>query len=231
MILSILQPTFIPDLHDLATIIASDRVVLQDNEQWSRKSRVHRAKIRTPEGTQYINIPVRTDDRKKPIHLVRFDHSINWIHQILKSLEFNYSNSLFYDFYEPEIRSDLESAKEYEFLLPFVLMFRKRVFQFLELDLNAKFLLASDLVDYDSDPDLLAKKMKATQYYQEGGSRHYQRQGLEQNELPFDHPVYRQHYEGFEKSCCLLDLLFQYGPENFQIIDQLYSNSSAADTF
>lgn len=221
MILSILQPTFIPDLHDLATIMASDLVVLQDTGSWSRKSRVHRAKIRTPEGTQYINIPVRTADRKKSIDQVRIDHTIHWIPQVLKSLEYNYSNSLYYDFYEPEIRSDLESAKEYEFLLPFVLMFRDRVFQFLEVDLKAEIVFASELDQYDSDPDRLFEKLNATQYYQEGGSRHYQRQGLKKSKLHFDHPVYRQHYDGFEEDCCLLDLLFQYGPENFQILDKL----------
>jgi hypothetical protein len=222
--LSILQPTFIPDLHDLATIMASDTVVLQDVEIWSRKSRVHRAKIRTPDGTQYINIPIRTEDRKKPIRQVRIDHSTEWITQILKSLEFNYSNSLYYDFYEPEIRSDLKSATEYNLLLPFVLMFRKRIFQFLEIDLKADILLASSINQYDSNPDIFSEKMGAAKYYQEGGSRHYQRQGLQQSRLQFKHPVYRQHYDGFEERCSLLDLLFQYGPENFQIIDMLQKN-------
>lgn len=221
MILSILQPTFIPDLHDLSIIMASDLVVLQDIESWSRKSRVHRAKIRTPDGTQYINIPVRTEDRKKAINLVRIDHTINWIPQILKSLECNYSNSLYYDFYEPEISSDLEDAKEYEYLLPFVLNFRSRVFRFLELDLKVEIVRASELEQYDSDPDRLFENLNATQYYQESGSRNYQRQGLQQSELDFDHPAYRQHYDGFEKDCCLLDLLFQYGPANFQILDNL----------
>lgn len=221
MILSILQPTFIPDLYDLAMIMNSDLVVLQDTESWSRKSRVHRAKIRTPEGSQYINIPVCTEDRKKTIDLVRIDHTMNWIPQILKSLEFNYSSSLYYDFYEPEISSDILTAKEYEFLLPFVLMFRKRVFRFLELDLKAMIVLASELEQYDSNPDQLSELVSATQYYQEGGSQHYQRQGLQKSKLHFDHPIYRQHYNGFKKDCCLLDLLFQYGPENFQILDKL----------
>jgi len=221
MHLSILQPTFIPDLHDLATIMVSDTVILQDVETWSRKSRVHRAKIRTPDGTQYINIPVRTEDRKKPIREVRMDHSTEWISQILKSLEYNYSNSLYYDYYEPEIRSDLESATDYELLLPFVLMFRKRVFQFLELDLKADIVPASILDQYDSDPDVFSERMGASRYYQEGGSQHYQRQGMKQSRLQFHHPVYRQHYDGFEEGCCLLDLLFQYGPENFRILDEL----------
>ncbi len=218
-ILSILQPVMIPNLHDLATMMASDIVVLQDSEQWSRKGRVHRAKIRTPDGTQYLNIPVATDDRKKPINRVRIDHSQKWIPQLLRALEFNYRNSIYFDFYEPEIRADFESAEDYEFLLPFVLYLRKRVFQFLEIDLKAYIILSSELEVYDSDPDLLAENLNAGIYYQEQDARHYQRQGINRRELPFKHPVYRQHFEGFEPDCCLLDLLFQYGPESFRVIE------------
>lgn len=219
--LSILQPVFIPNLHDLATILASDRVVLQDSEIWSRKGRVHRAKIRTPEGSQYINIPVHTQDRKKPIHDVRIDHSENWIDPLLRALEFNYRNSVYYDFYEPEIRADFKSAQNYEYLLLFALYMRKRILRFLEVDIQAEIIFSSRMEEYHSDPDQLAKSMDADVYYQEQGARHYQRQGKNKTELPFTHPVYRQHFDGFEPDCCLLDLLFQYGPEGFKIISHL----------
>ncbi|MDX1642345.1 MAG: WbqC family protein, partial [Balneolaceae bacterium] len=127
MKLAILQPTLIPNLHDLAILLNADLVILQDTETWSRKSRVHRAKIRTPDETQYINIPVKTEDRDKPIRDVRIDHTEKWIEPLLRSLEFNYRNSVYYDFYEPEIRSDFESAAEYEFLLDFNLYIRHRI--------------------------------------------------------------------------------------------------------
>lgn len=221
MILAILQPTLIPTLHDLAVILESDQVVLQDVEVWSRKSRVHRAKIRTPEGTQYINIPVLTEDRDKPINKVRIDHSEEWIEPLLRSLEFNYRNSVYFDFYEPEIRSDFESAAEYDYLLDFNLYLRGRLFRFLELENLPKIVLASDLNEYDSDPDQLAKNLNADQYFQEQGARHYQRQGKNKSKIKFKHPEYRQHFDGFEPDCCLLDLLFQYGPESFRVIDQL----------
>jgi hypothetical protein len=220
--ISILQPVLIPNLHDLAVMLAADLVVLQDNEPWSRKGRVHRAKIRTPEGTQYLNIPVRTEVRKKAIRSVRIDHTIKWIPKILRALEFNYRNSVYYDFYEPEIRADFESAAEYEFLFPFALYLRKRVFQFLEITIDAEIKLSSEMENYDSDPDQLANNLNADIYYQEPGARHYQRQGLNRNKLPFKHPIYRQHFEGFEPDCFLLDLLLQYGPESFRVIDELH---------
>lgn len=202
-------------------IAASDTVVFQDTEIWSRKGRVHRAKIRTPDGTQYINIPVITEDRDKPIKQVRIDHSSNWIEQMLRSLEFNYRNSIYYDFYEPEITADFQSAKEYEYLLPFNLFLRKRLFRFLEFEPSSQIVFSSSLKEYDADPDQLAKNLHAVTYIQEHSSRHYQRQGKNKGEFNFSHPIYRQHFDGFEPNCCLLDLLFQYGPESFRIIDQI----------
>ncbi len=224
MRLAILQPVLIPNLHDLAITLHSDLIVLQDVEIWSRKGRVHRAKIRTPEGIQYINIPIQTEDRDKPIREVRIDHSETWIEPLLRSLEFNYRNSVYYDFYEPEIRADFESAEEYEYLLAFVLFLRERMFHFLELTEELpETVLSSDLEQYDPDPDQLATNLNADQYYQEPDARHYQRQGENRSELPFQHPEYRQHFEGFKPDCCILDLLFQYGPESFRILDKLRS--------
>lgn len=213
----------IPELHDLVLMMHADLILLQDNATWSRKGRVHRAKIRTPEGTQYINIPIQTADRKKPLHHVRIDHSEEWIEHILRSLEYNYRNSIYYDFYKPEIEADFKSGSDFKYLLPFVLFLRKRIFQFLNIKYDAEILFASTMADYDPDPDQLSKNLNANRYYQEPGSRHYQRQGTgsKRAEFHFKHPEYRQHFEGFEPGCCLLDLLFQYGPESYLILNKI----------
>ena len=221
MKLSILQPSLVPDLSDLAAIFATDVVVIQDSEQWSRKGRSHRAVIRTPEGTQYLNVPVRTEDRKKEIRDVRIDHDEDWIAPMLRAVEFNYRNSIYYDFYEPEIRVDIEAGADYEFLLPYCRHLKKRLFRFLEIEIEADVIFSSEMENYHSNPDKLAENLGADIYYQELGARHYQRQGKNRSELPFTHPEYRQHFEGFEPGCCLLDLLFQYGPESFKVLDRL----------
>lgn len=219
MTLTLLLPSFAPNLYDLAVMLQGDRVVLQDTERWSRKSRVHRAQIRTPEGTQWINIPVRTEDRKKAIREVRINHEEEWIAPLLRALRYNYRNSIYYDFYEPEIRADFEQATDFVYLLPFVLFVRKRLFRFMELDIEEE--LASGVEGYTSDPDALAERLDADRLFQEEGSRHYQRQARRRAEPDFEHPVYHQHFEGFEPGCCILDLLFQFGPECFRITDRL----------
>jgi hypothetical protein len=221
MTLGILQPTLVPDLHDMAIILNSDTILIQDSEKWSRKGRTHRALIRTPEGTNYISVPVRTSDKKKSICQVRIDHQTDWIPLILRSLEFNYRNSVYFDFYEPEIRADIEQGFQFELLLDFALFLRRRIFQYLEIEPLPDFKFSSAMSDYDSNPDILAKSLGADRYYQEHDARHYQRQGEHRSELSFTHPVYRQHFSRFEPYCCLYDLLFQYGPESYRVLDEI----------
>jgi hypothetical protein len=221
MKLALLQPVLVPNLHDLAVLIQADKVVLQNTERWSRKGRVHRAMIRTPDGTQYINVPVRTEDRKKRICDVRIDQEQEWITPILRALKFNYRNSLYFDFYEAEIHADMEEGYNFDYLMQFALHLRSRLYRYLELDLAEKETLSSELDCYRSDPDELANLMSADTLFQEHDSRHYQRQARMRSEPDFKHPVYRQHFEGFEPYCCLYDLLFQFGPECFRIIEEL----------
>lgn len=222
MKLALLTPQFAPNLYDLAVMLRADRIILQDIERWSRKSRTHRAKIRTPEGRQWINIPLRTEDRKKPIREVRMDHSGDWVTPLLRTLEYNYRNSIYYDFYEPEIKADFESAYDYTYLMKFVLYIQKRLFRF--MDISIEYELASEVPNYESDPDLLAEILGADLLFQEYDSRHYQRQSeRHHDEFPFTHPQYHQHFEGFEPWCSILDVLFQLGPESFRITDRLKS--------
>lgn len=219
MKVALLLPQFAPNLYDLATMLQADRIILQDVERWSRKSRIHRAQIRTPEGTQWINIPIRTEDRKKAVKDVQMDHSEDWVTPLLRTLEYNYRNSIYYDFYEPEIKADFKSAYDYTYLIDFILYIQKRLFRF--MDINADYELASEIPDYDSDPDLLVQRLGADILFQEHDSRHYQRQAHQKNDAEFEHPHYHQHFDGFEPWCSILDILFQFGPESFRITDQL----------
>ncbi|NGP87724.1 WbqC family protein [Fodinibius halophilus] len=220
MTLALLFPQFAPNLYDLSVMLQADRLILQDLERWSRKSRTHRAKIRVPNGTQWINIPIRTEDRKKAIKDVRMDHSEDWVTPLLRTIEYNYRNSIYYDFYEPEIKADFQSAYDYTSLLEFILYIQKRLLSFMEIEIGYE--LSSDLPNYTSDPDKLAQQLEADSLLQEYDSRHYQRQAEGYNvKLQFDHPEYHQHFAGFEAGCSILDVLFQFGPESFRISDQL----------
>jgi hypothetical protein len=216
---ALLFPQFAPNLYDLSIMLKADRIILQDVEQWSRKSRVHRARIRTPQGTQWIRIPIRSEDRKRPVNKLRIDHSRNWISPLLRSLEYNYRNSIYYDFYEPDIRNLFQSAVDFTYLQPFILRLFEKLYQL--INVYPDYSLASDLPCYTSDPQQLTRNLNASELYFEQNSRHYQRRDGMVSDPGFTHPVYYQHFEGFEPDCCILDMLFQLGPECFRVTDQL----------
>ncbi|MGA1465656.1 MAG: WbqC family protein, partial [Balneolaceae bacterium] len=231
--------------------LSPDTLLITDCQTWSRKSRTHRALIRTPEGTTYLNVPVVKEDRAKPIHEVRIDQRSNWINPLLRTLEYNYRNSVFYDFYEPEIRTDLEKGSETEYLSDYSEHLWSRIFTYLELSFRfgvireserarstaqasmgrsssgrssmdgSSTVQASPAKSSTADPDEMAETMGADCYVQEWESRHYMRQGDRAATFSVDIPAYRQHFEGFEPDCCLLDLLFQMGPESFRVVEGL----------
>jgi hypothetical protein len=217
--LALLFPQFAPNLYDLANILQADRIILLDVERWSRKSRIHRAKVRVPNGTQWINIPLRTEDRKKAVGKVRMDHTEDWVTPLLRTIEYNYRNSIYYDFYEPEIKAEFESAYDFTYLMDFVLHIQSRLFRFMDINIDHE--LASEIPEYSSNPDLFAQRMNVDMLFQEHDSRHYQWQAEQQTDPVFEHPTYHQHFEGFEPWCSLLDILFQFGPESFKITDEL----------
>lgn len=219
MKLVLLTPIWIPDLYDLAAMLYADRIILQDNGPFSRKGRMHRARIRTPDRSLWIHVPIRNRDKSAPVSDILIDQSTDWDLNILRVLKMNYRNSIYFDFYEPEIAADLKTGRSMTYLLEFILYTHQRLFDYLELNLHEE--LAGMLNDYDSDPDRFARKTGATQLIQEHDSRHYQRQATQGSTYKFQPTEYHQHFGNFIDGCCLYDLLFEYGPESFNVVDQL----------
>lgn len=221
MKLALLYPAYLPDLYYLSCLLQAGRIVLLDTELFSRKGRVHRGKIRTPDGYQWLNIPVITEDRKKPVNEVRINHKTDWITRHIRALEYNYRNSIYFDFYEPEIRADLAQARNHEYLAGFLRFFMERQFVYLQLDIKLEW--ASQTPEYHPDPDTFAERLNAVCVFQEQDSQNYQRPSAIRIEPDFRHPRYHQHFENFVPELCLLDLLFQTGPSAYEVTDQLMS--------
>ncbi len=266
-IIALLLPGYSPGLAWMARALNADRVILDDLHPFSRKGKVHRTKIRTPDGHQWLTIPFVSEDRRKPINKVRIDHRRPWLRHHLQALEYNYRNSPYFDFYEPEIRVDFETASENVFLLDAVRHLMQRQWLYLELSEFAEW--ASELVGKNNDPVYMfnpsgthsgepensergdntsgnqasgiqvqgsqlhesfpstrVSSEKRVTVWQEPDSRNYQiphphAERTDSLESVFHIPEYRQHFSGFIPGCGLFDLLFEYGPDSWQILDEL----------
>ena len=195
----------------------ADHVILDDLHPFSRKSRVHRAKIRTPDGYHWLTIPVLTEDRRKPINQVRIDHTRPWVKNHLRALEYNYRNSLYFDFYEPEIKDDFRTAAEYSYLTDVINHLFQRQCVYFEIELYAK--KASEF--YNDQDEMYQNLTKSKSFvWQEQDSKNYQRPHWSVATFRKPDVTYRQHYPGFVEGCSMLDLLFEYGPDSWQILDR-----------
>lgn len=211
---ALLLPGYSPDLGWMARALHAGKVILDDLHPFSRKSKVHRTKIRTPDGHQWLAIPFVGEDRRKPICEVRIDHRRPWLKHHLQALEYNYRNSHYYDFYEPEFRSDFEIASKYELLLDAVRFLMERQWAYLEF---------GDFPQWASEcaSENLVMESEIDTIWQEQDSRHYQKPHPATRNPAFILPQYRQHFQGFVPGCGVLDLLFEYGPDAWQVLDRI----------
>ncbi len=136
---------------------------------------------------------------------IRTSQGMEWVHhdeKLFKTLRFAYRNSAYFDFYEPDIEAELRKpVKEW---LPWL-------FEVLELPYDPLWVSDSGFPLPDSFSPI----------YHEPGSRNYQRQHPWMSECAFTHPQYEHHLGGFLPGACVLDLLFECGPESVAILDTL----------
>ncbi|HKK26138.1 MAG TPA: WbqC family protein [Gracilimonas sp.] len=219
MKLALLQPQFAPNLYDLASMLKADLVIWNDLERWSRKGRTHRAAIKGEHGLQWINIPIRTEDKKKTIGEVRIDHTEDWIEPFWNALLHNYSNATWFDFFAEELEADIRNFHKFEKLIDLNTWFFYQLKTYMEFDVI--YHLASQTPEFDSNPDVFSSNLKADILYQEYDAKNYQWLSDLQVQALQKHPVYRQGDDDFIAGLSILDLLFYYGKESFRIIDSL----------
>ncbi len=221
MSVSLITPQFAPNLYDLASMLKAEQVIWLDIEPWSRKGRTHRAELRNAEGTQWINIPILSEDKKKPIQEVRIDHSEPWLEAFWNGILHNYQHATWFDFFEDELFSDIQYARECEFLFEFNAYFFQRLCTYMELDINMT--LASKLPTYDSNPEQAAVNLGADEFYIEHQSKNYLWQSDKALVALQRHPKYRQAHPGFIEGCSILDLLLNEGKESYKVLSALFS--------
>lgn len=229
-IVAVQLPSLFPDVAWIRNLMSSDYLVIQDHLPFSRKSRVHRGKIRTPDGTQWIHIPIHPDDRNLPLNQCRLDQQTDWMTPLWRSLEYNYRNSIYFDFYEQEILGVLQEVSKMETFGEAHEFLFQTWLKLLEIE-DVKYVYSSSklqkLTSAESDPlDFISELGSADLIIREIQSKNYQPPIHRAVEIQQPLPEYHQHFDGFVPNCCVLDLLFQNGPESWRILDELVINLS-----
>jgi hypothetical protein len=229
--LAILLPAAFPDLSYIARCLNADHILLHDTLPFSRKSRVHRGRIRTPDGVQWIHLPIHPEDRDKPLHKARIENPVNWLPSQWRAIEYNYRNSIFFDHYEPEIIEDFDTISQMHLYTDATSYLNHRLWKYLQLpaetcpNTNWSSIATTKPSHMTSvkeiSPTEIAQLLEFEAVFQEEASKNYHQPTKQQMPFAFEHPVYRQHFGGFEKECCALDLLFELGPNAWKVLEKL----------
>ena len=217
----IAQPTFLPwvgwfDLADQA-----DLLVLLDDVAFSKQSWQQRNRLRTPNGLEYLSVPVKTSGRLgQPILDCELANQ-SFVKKMLNSLQANYAKSEFFasaiDTLGAVMESGARSNRLVELNCALIAWMAER------LGVTTPMVRASTLGAAGERGEHVAaicEAVGANRYLSPAGSENYllddrnafDRRGITVFMHVYAHPEYVQRFKPFIPFASALDLIFNVGP-------------------
>ena len=230
MKLAIHQPNYLPWPGYFHKMEYVDLFLILDTVQYMKHEYDNRCKIKTPEGEQWLTVPVSSPNLGTPINkvMLAMDADIwryNW-----KPLKNNYSKSPFFEEYKDELHEIY--GKKWDRLIDLNLKLIETVRNWLGIKTRLKF--ASELPETTlKGTELIlshCRELKADEYLSGMGGKNYLEQEQFDNDnirLEFQNytpVVYPQRFGDFVPNLSVIDLLFNCGKDSLSRIMGNYRN-------
>jgi len=226
-IAAIHQPNYLPYLGYFYKIAKCDIFIYLDVVQYPRgRSFAARNRIKTPNGTMFLSIPVSIPSGrggKVKYTEVSFGNK-NWKEKHLKTIRMNYSRAPFFEEVCDLYESQLETSES------FVALNINLIEAFANyLSIDTKRIRLSDVLsDFGEKTQLvidICRKVGAKKYLSGtgGGKAYNDEKALKENGIEliysdFEDPKYRQLWGEFAPNLSVIDLLFNCGPVSKSIL-------------
>lgn len=230
MIVSIMQPAYLPWLGYFHRIACSDIHIVLDDVLIDRSSKTkfaNRNKVRTKPGWNWLTVPLKTTGRSSEMHLnaIEIVDDPRWSFKHWETIRCSYAKAPFFaehrDFFTATY------SKRWTLLQDLV----RSTTDYLRgtLRIPTEILYSSEMRVEGSKSDLilnLCRAAGATTYISGPFGRNYLQQdsfnanGIEIQYHDYNHPTYPQVYPGFEPFMSVVDLLFNCGANSLDIIMQ-----------
>jgi hypothetical protein len=204
-----------------------EQFVVLDCVQFEKQSWQQRNRIKTPQGLQWVTIPVVFRGRLgQPIDEVRIREG-EFAKDHLRAVELNYRRSPYFEAYYPRLSAILQSYGEGRWLVDLNLELMR---WFTEcLGIRTPLLRASEMNLTGKRTELLANvcvALKANEYLSPLGSAGYlladlaimSERGISVTFQHYEHPEYRQLFPPFQPYASVLDLLMNEGEGSLAIL-------------
>ena len=224
MRVTILQPSYLPWLGFFEQMSRSDKFVLLDDVQYTRRDWRNRNRIRVKEGWAWLTVPVLQKSKfSQSLLETRIDNSVAWRKKHLETLRLHYCKAPFFADYFPLCQQVYE--KDWTYLLDLCLGTIELIKQ--GLGIETLILRSSELETSGEKTERLlsiCRALQATHYLSgDAGSNYisetdFASQGIALEYQDYTHPVYSQRYPGFVSHLSAIDLLFNFGKESLNIL-------------
>ena len=228
MVVSIMQPAYLPWLGYFHRIWLSDVHIVLDNVQMDRNSKTkftNRNKIRTSNGWCWLTVPLRTKGKGKAVEINKLEISneSNWKHKHWSAIKHNYAKTPYFELHKDFFR-EVYSAQD-KYLIDPVKEITNYLLMHLEIKTEILYSSRMNLVGEKDELIMNLCKKVGAQKYISGifGKDYLNTEKFFENNIQvefhnYNHPVYPQHYAGFEPYMSVIDLLFNCGPDSTHII-------------
>lgn len=220
----ILQPGYLPWLGFFEQLNRCDIFVLYDDVQFEKGSWRNRNRIKTPNGPQWLTVPVLLKGQGFPlIKDTLIDQSAAWQQKHIKTLKQNYSKAPFFELYSSGLFEILNRPWKYLVDLDLELIY----WLVEQLNASTKVLISSDLKVPGNKVQRIIDiihKLGGDHFYEGAAGRDYidsdvlQKEGISVTFQNYEHPTYPQLYGDFISHLSVIDLLFNCGPDSHSIL-------------
>lgn len=227
MKLSIMQPSFLPWIGYFSLISQVESFVFLDNVQFEKQSWQQRNRILTKNGLEWITVPVLIKGRFGQLIKDVEISPVKFIDKQIKQITQNYGRAKYFDEYADEFFDCLiefsQGLSLSDLNISLIKWFCRKI------KISTKFFRASELNATGKRSELLVNilnELQAEQYLSPIGSLDYIKKDygiFKKNKIKvffeqYDHPEYRQVYNGFTPYASIIDLIFNEGSASKSII-------------
>lgn len=219
--LFVIQSNYIPWKGYFDAINMADEVILYDCMQYTKNDWRNRNKIKTPQGTQWLTIPIDIKGKlnQKISEAVISEQHLNWRERHRRALQINYSKALYFKQYA-EIFEPLYTKNNEIYLSKINYAFITTINSILGIKTPMRWSSEFELKgDRNERLVNLCKDVGATEYYSGPSAKAYVNEslfteaGIKLTYLDYSgYPQYRQLYGEFTHEVSILDLIFNEGP-------------------
>lgn len=204
----------------------ADIFIIYDDAQFSRKDFHHRNRIRTPNGWTWLTVPIEKEE--KPINEVKIKNDVRisgmiWSKYHWRQIHANYASADFFGQYAEKLEEIYSMS--YERLIDLNVKLIEFIASSFGIETKIVYSSTFNLKTTSSQKNLdLVKAVNGDTYLSGAGGHNYldvslfDREGINVEFQDFQHPTYKQNFNGFVANMAAIDLLFNMGEESRNLL-------------